>query len=110
MKKENNKKPKREEEEEKENKKNEDYLNNVLTLDIIRLSSTLIKFDILRILDQTQNFALIIPDLIILFEYDKNFPSLSYCLSKIRGKYFCLILLLFLFFIPFFFLSILKRS
>ncbi len=81
-----NKKTKIQEESDQKNK-NLDFLNNVLTLDIIRLSSTLIKFDTLRILDQTQNFALIIPDLMILFEFDKYFSSFSFCLWKIRGIY-----------------------
>lgn len=63
-----------------------DFLNNILTLDIIRLSSTLIRFDVLSILDQKHKYAVIIPDLISLLEFDKTNPEFSYVISKIRGK------------------------
>lgn len=62
-----------------------DFLDNILTLDIIRLSSTLIRFDVLRILGQKDKYAIIIPDLISLLEYDKLNPEFSYIIAKIRG-------------------------
>ena len=62
-----------------------DFLNNILTLDIIRLSSTLIRFDVLNILNQKDKFAVIVPDLISLFEFDKSYPEYSYVIGKIRG-------------------------
>lgn len=55
-----------------------------MTLDIIRLSSTLIKFDVLRILDQKHKYAVIVPDLISLLEFDKNNPEYSFAIAKIR--------------------------
>jgi len=67
-----------------------DFLNNILTLDIIRLSSTLIRFDVLRILDQKDKYAVIIPDLISLFEFDKLNPEFSYVIAKIRGCFYIL--------------------
>ena len=63
-----------------------DYLNNILTLDIIRLSSILIRFDVLRMLDQSEKYAIIIPDLVSLLEFYRTNPEFSYVISKIRGS------------------------
>ena len=62
-----------------------DYLNNILSFDIIRLSSILIRFDVLKMLDQRDKYAVIVPDLVSLLEFDRSNPEYSYVVAKIRG-------------------------
>lgn len=59
-----------------------DFLDNILLLDIIRLSSILVRFDVLK---KKEKYAVIVPDLVSLLEFDRGFLEYSYAVAKIRG-------------------------
>lgn len=59
---------------------------DILIYNIVKLLSTIIKFNILQILNQAEKFAVLIPDLFILMEYDFKNPEISLMLLKSRGK------------------------
>lgn len=59
---------------------------DILIYNLIKLLSTLIKFNILKILDQTEKYAVLIPDLITIMEYDFKNQEISFMLLKNRGR------------------------
>ena len=61
------------------------YLDNVLTLDIVKLLCTMVKYDILSLLNKKDEFSVIVSNLVHLLEFDRKNPTFSYCLIKKRG-------------------------
>ena len=67
-----------------ENMKN--TLNNILLFDIIKLISKLLKFNILELLNDQNQYYQLVPILIDFLEFDRKNASYTYCLQKNRGK------------------------
>ena len=66
----------------------EDFLNNVLLLDIIRLLKKLVKFDVLALIQKEDIFYILLPIMFTFLEFNKSSTSLSYLISKIRRDHY----------------------
>ena len=66
--------------------KDENCLNNVLLLDMIKLCSNLIKYDVLRLIGKTDLFSKIIKIIINFFNYDKENKNYTAALIKLKSK------------------------
>lgn len=67
------------------NEKIDPVLNNSLTFELLKLSVSLIKFNIIAILDETDQYSEIVQNLLVLFEFEEFKPEISYSLMKFRG-------------------------
>jgi len=66
----------------------QEYLNDVLLLNVMQLFSKLIKFDVLRMTGKPELFYTIVNTFVRFLEYDPKNPAVSYLLSKNRSKSF----------------------
>mgnify|MGYP007078517073 CR=1 FL=1 len=65
---------------------NQDYLNDILLLNVIQLFSKLIKFDILRLTQKQELFYTAVNLFVRILEYDQKNIAYSYLLDKQRSK------------------------
>jgi len=64
----------------------DNYLNNILLANIIKMLSKMINFDLLTLLNKTNLFSQIVHDCIHILEFEKDSPVLSYAVSKLRDE------------------------
>jgi len=68
-----------------------DYLNNNLLLDIMRILSKMIKFDVYLHLEKKKFYFKITQFLFCILEFDKDHPTYSYAIQQIRGIFLSLL-------------------